>query len=75
MNTVIWFQLGSFTDPVSGQIATGDIARFLAGDPTAGVYTAGFYPIMMFGLPAACLAMYVCAKKKTKQWLVECSYH
>ncbi len=42
MNTVIWFQLGSFTDPVSGQIATGDIARFLAGDPTAGVYTAGF---------------------------------
>ena len=66
MNTVIWFQLGSFTDSVSGQIATGDIARFLAGDPTAGVYTAGFYPIMMFGLPAACLAMYVCAKKKNK---------
>ncbi|WP_300262674.1 N-acetylglucosamine-specific PTS transporter subunit IIBC [Clostridium sp.] len=66
MNTVIWFQLGSFTDQVSGQVATGDITRFLAGDPTAGVYTAGFYPIMMFGLPAACLAMYVCAKKKNK---------
>lgn len=66
MNTVIWFQLGSFTDPVTGQIATGDISRFLAGDPTAGVYTAGFYPIMMFGLPAACLAMYMCAKKKNK---------
>ncbi|MGG5460103.1 N-acetylglucosamine-specific PTS transporter subunit IIBC [Clostridium sp. B9] len=66
MNTVIWFQLGSFTDPVSGQIATGDITRYLAGDPTAGVYTAGFYPIMMFGLPAACLAMYMCAKKKNK---------
>lgn len=66
MNTVIWFQLGSFTDPVTGQLATGDISRFLAGDPTAGVYTAGFYPIMMFGLPAACLAMYVCAKKKNK---------
>ncbi|EGT3617617.1 PTS sugar transporter [Clostridium perfringens] len=66
MNTVIWFQLGSFTNPVTGQVATGDISRFLAGDPTAGVYTAGFYPIMMFGLPAACLAMYVCAKKKNK---------
>lgn len=66
MNTVIWFQLGSFTDPITGQVATGDISRFLAGDPTAGVYTAGFYPIMMFGLPAACLAMYVCAKKKNK---------
>ncbi|MDZ5255380.1 N-acetylglucosamine-specific PTS transporter subunit IIBC [Clostridium sp. LIBA-8841] len=66
MNTVIWFQLGSFTNPVTGQLATGDISRYLAGDPTAGVYTAGFYPIMMFGLPAACLAMYVCAKKKNK---------
>lgn len=66
MNTVIWFQLGSFKDPITGQIATGDITRYLAGDPTAGVYTAGFYPIMMFGLPAACLAMYMCAKKKNK---------
>ena len=66
MNTVFWFQLGSYTDPVTHQIVTGDISRFLAGDPTAGVYTAGFYPIVMFGLPAACLAMYRMAKKSKK---------
>lgn len=66
MNTVVWFQLGSYTDPVTHQVVTGDISRFLAGDPTAGVYTAGFYPIVMFGLPAACLAMYTMAKKSKK---------
>lgn len=63
LNTVIWFQLGSFMDPVKNELVNGDIPRFLAGDATAGIYTAGFYPIMMFGLPAACLAMYFTAKK------------
>nr|NUR37538.1 PTS transporter subunit EIIC [Sphingomonas sp.] len=38
--------------------ATGDLKRFFAGDPTAGGFMAGFFPVMMFGLPAACLAMY-----------------
>lgn len=66
LNSVVWFQLGTFTDPVTHQVVTGDISRFLAGDHTAGVYTAGFYPIMMFGLPAACLAMYTMAKKGRK---------
>ncbi|MFL6009719.1 MAG: PTS transporter subunit EIIC, partial [Rubrobacteraceae bacterium] len=31
--------------------------RYFAGDPTAGYFLSGFFPIMMFGLPAACLAM------------------
>ena len=66
MNTVVWFQLGTFST-TTGQLVTGDISRFLAGDPTAGVYTAGFYPIVMFGLPAACLAMYTMAKKGKKK--------
>ena len=66
MNTVVWFQLGNFST-TTGQLVTGDISRFLAGDPTAGVYTAGFYPIVMFGLPAACLAMYTMAKKGKKK--------
>ena len=38
--------------------ATGDLKRFFAGDPSAGAFMAGFFPVMMFGLPAACLAMY-----------------
>jgi len=38
--------------------ATGDLGRFFAGDPNAGAFMSGFFPVMMFGLPAACLAMY-----------------
>ncbi|MER5749658.1 PTS transporter subunit EIIC [Streptomyces sp. NPDC002088] len=56
VNTVAWFQLGDFTD-AAGQVWQGDIPRFMHGDPTAGMYQSGFFPIMMFGLPAAALAM------------------
>ncbi|MDE2630661.1 MAG: PTS transporter subunit EIIC, partial [Alphaproteobacteria bacterium] len=41
---------------------TGDLKRFFAGDPSAGVFMSGFFPVMMFGLPAACLAMYHTAR-------------
>lgn len=65
INTYVWFNYGSFTD-ATGQTVTGEITRFMQGDPTAGNYLAGFFPIMMFALPAIALAMYVCAKKKNK---------
>ncbi len=52
INNIAWFIIGDFHG------TTGDLKRFFAGDPTAGVFMAGFFPIMMFGLPAACLAMY-----------------
>jgi PTS system N-acetylglucosamine-specific IIC component len=52
LNNVAWFLLGDFHG------ATGDLKRFFAGDPSAGSFMAGFFPVMMFGLPAACLAMY-----------------
>ena len=55
LNTYVWFQLGSYHGPQG--IVTGDLNRYFAGDPTAGNFMAGFFPIMMFGLPAACLAM------------------
>ena len=35
-----------------GNVVNGDIARFLAGDKTAGMFMTGFFPVMMFGLPA-----------------------
>lgn len=57
MNNLVWFQFGSFHD-AAGAVVHGDIARFMAGDPTAGAFMSGFFPIMMFGLPAACFAMY-----------------
>ncbi|MEV7975237.1 PTS transporter subunit EIIC [Streptomyces sp. NPDC086519] len=56
VNTVAWFQLGSFKD-AAGQVFNGDYNRFLHGDPTAGMFMSGFFPIMMFGLPAAAMAM------------------
>jgi PTS system N-acetylglucosamine-specific IIC component len=55
LNNIAWFIIGDFHG------TTGDLKRFFAGDPTAGAFMAGFFPIMMFGLPAACLAMYHCA--------------
>ncbi|MER6462248.1 PTS transporter subunit EIIC [Streptomyces sp. NPDC048409] len=56
VNTVSWFQIGDFKN-ASGQIVHGDLTRFFAGDPTAGQFMSGFFPIMMFGLPAAALAI------------------
>ncbi|RFU84617.1 PTS lactose transporter subunit IIC [Streptomyces triticagri] len=56
LNTFTWFQFGDFTKD-DGTVVHGDINRFLAGDPTAGQFTSGFFPIMMFALPAAALAI------------------
>src|SRR5579864_8698217 len=52
INNIAWFLLGDYHG------VTGDLKRFFAGDPDAGAFMAGFFPVMMFGLPAACLAMY-----------------
>jgi PTS system N-acetylglucosamine-specific IIC component len=52
LNNIAWFLLGEYGG------VTGDLNRFFAGDPTAGAFMSGFFPVMMFGLPAACLAMY-----------------
>ena len=52
LNNVAWFLLGDYHG------VTGDLNRFFAGDPAAGAFMSGFFPVMMFGLPAACLAMY-----------------
>ncbi|CAB3788524.1 N-acetylglucosamine-specific PTS transporter subunit IIBC [Pararobbsia alpina] len=62
INSLCWFVFGSFTG-ADGKVVTGDLHRFFAGDPTAGGFMAGFFPIMMFGLPGACLAMYHAAPK------------
>jgi PTS system N-acetylglucosamine-specific IIC component len=57
VNSVPWFAVGSF-ETAGGEVVRGDIARFLHGDPTAGAYMTGFFPIMMFALPAAAFAIY-----------------
>jgi N-acetylglucosamine PTS system EIICBA or EIICB component len=56
VNSVAWFQIGDFKD-ATGAVVHGDLTRFFAGDPTAGQFMSGFFPIMMFGLPAAAIAI------------------
>ncbi|MER5460720.1 MULTISPECIES: PTS transporter subunit EIIC [unclassified Streptomyces] len=61
LNSFPWFQAGSYEGK------SGDIARFLQGDPSAGQFMTGFFPIMMFALPAACLAIVHCARPERRK--------
>ena len=55
-NVPFFFEMGTYTD-ASGTVVHGDINRFFAGDPTAGIL-AGAFLFKMFGLPAAAIAMW-----------------
>lgn len=60
LNSVFWFDVAGIND----------LNNFLSGEGTFGVtgqYMTGFFPVMMFGLPGAALAMYVTAKTKRKK--------
>lgn len=61
INNLAWFLIGDYGG------VTGDLKRFFAGDPTAGAFMSGFFPVMMFGLPAACLAMYHTARPERRR--------
>lgn len=50
------FEFGQFVS-ATGEILKGDSPRYFSGDPTAGLFMASEFPIMLFGLPAAALAM------------------
>jgi PTS system glucose-specific IIC component len=56
-NVPFFFEIGSFPDPETGAIVHGDINRFFAGDPTAGILSGGFLT-KMWGLPMAAIAMW-----------------
>src|SRR5439155_20621457 len=55
LNTVVWFQFGDLTNFVPSHGQQG------------GIFMTGFFPIMMFGLPAAALAMITTAKPENKK--------
>lgn len=61
LNNIVWFVVGEYHG------ATGDLNRFFAGDPHAGAFMSGFFPVMIFGLPAACLAMYRSARPERRR--------
>ena len=56
LNAFVLAVMGEFSS--GGEVVRGEVFRFLAGDPSAGYFLAGAYPIKLFALPAACLAMY-----------------
>src|SRR6476469_808658 len=64
-NVPFFFQAGEYTDPATGDKVSGEIARFIAGDPTAGHMTGG-YLFTMWGLPAAALAMWRAARPENR---------
>ncbi|GAE36442.1 glucose-specific PTS transporter subunit IIBC [Halalkalibacter akibai] len=66
-----WFEFGSYTN-AAGDIIRGDQRIFFAqlrdgAELTAGTFMTGKFPFMMFGLPAAALAIYHCARPEQKK--------
>ncbi len=69
-----WYEFGSYTNH-AGQIVHGDQRIFMeqikdgVQNLTAGTFTTGKYPFMMFGLPAAALAIYHEARPEKKTFV------
>ncbi|WP_026699977.1 glucose-specific PTS transporter subunit IIBC [Salibacterium aidingense] len=69
-----WFEFGSYVN-AAGETVTGDQQIFFAqyqdgvDQFTAGTFMTGKFPFMMFGLPAAALAIYHCAKPAKKKYV------
>lgn len=73
LNSFFWFVSGKCLDPGKDAL-TGDINLFLnackqvtSSTATPGTFQTGFFPIMMFGLPGAALAMVKTAKKENRK--------
>lgn len=65
-NVPFFMEVGQYVDPTTGKTLTGEIARYIGGDPTAG-NLAGGYLFKMWGLPAAAIAMWRMAKPENRQ--------
>ncbi len=67
LNSVFWFDVAGINDIPNFLGGAKSIAEGTATVGVTGMYQAGFFPIMMFGLPGAALAMYHTAKSKNKE--------
>lgn len=68
-----WFEFGTYTS-AAGEVVRGDLNIFFAqlrdgAELTAGNFMQGEFPVMMFGLPAAALAMYHTARPERKKYV------
>lgn len=64
-NVPFFMEVGQYVDPQTGKTLTGEIARYIGGDPSAG-NLAGGYLFKMWGLPAAALAMWKMARPENR---------
>jgi PTS system glucose-specific IIC component len=64
-NVPFFYEAGKYLDPQTGKMMTGELARYIAGDPSAG-NLAGGYLFKMWGLPAAALAMWQAARPENR---------
>ncbi|MCC8366757.1 PTS transporter subunit EIIC [Xenorhabdus sp. PB61.4] len=66
LNSVFWFDVAGINDIPNFLGGGKSIAEGTAIPGITGRYQAGFFPIMMFGLPGAALAIYHCARPENK---------
>lgn len=64
-NVPFFYEIGNYLDPATGKTVHGDIQRFFAGDPTAGILSGAFL-FKMFGLPGAAIAIWHTAKPERR---------
>jgi N-acetylglucosamine PTS system EIICBA or EIICB component len=65
INTVVWFQFGDLNNFFC---ATGNtVGASCVKGAQGGLFMTGFFPIMLFGLPAAALAMYTTARAENRK--------
>lgn len=67
LNAVFWFDIANINDIPNFINGAKSLAEGTAIIGQTGMYQAGFFPIMMFGLPGAALAMYHTAKEDKKK--------
>jgi len=56
VNSIVWHVVPQCE--VGGRVLNGDWNCYFGGAPESGQFMAGFFPVMMFALPAAALAMW-----------------
>ena len=66
LNSVFWFDVAGINDIARFWGAPADVL-WNGTFQITGIYQTGFFPVMMFGLPAGALAMYFTAKSKNKK--------
>lgn len=67
LNSVFWFDVAGINDIGNFLAGQQAIDQGLAIVGKTGMYQAGFFPVMMFGLPAGALAIYQCARPEKKK--------